>query len=171
MSPSATPQHHLRELRHLQLEPASAQQLLQLRQLRRRRAESAWAQAAQALAEAQEAVQQRQRRIEQRRRERQQLQEDLGGALAPQLPRWSAQAGARQAQLDEWLEREEYALLDDEHALERAQDTLRARQQELARLQEREDLAQALLHAQRQQGLARQEKRRELALEERRPCA
>jgi hypothetical protein len=160
----------LRGLRHLSLDVQEAGQLLQLRSLRRRRAELAWAQACQALEAAREAVAARHHTIAATRSQRQRLLDDLGGALAPRLPRWAAQVGAQQARLDEQLEREEYALIDDERQLERAQDTVQIRQQELARLQQREDLAQGLVQQQKRQNLARDEQRRELALEElRRP--
>lgn len=158
----------LPDMRGVALARSDARQLLQLRGLRLRRAEVALARAGEAVAAARAQVERRHQRIAAARAACQQLRDDLGGPLAARLPRWSAVAVARGAHLDEQVEREEYALLSDERALESAEDEQRRCRQEVARLQQREDLARDFVRAKNRERIADSERRRELELEERR---
>ncbi len=148
------------------LDRAEAQQFMRLRSLQLRRAETALGEARQALQMAEQAVAERGRRLQGLRASRLGLQHAVLGALAPTLPRWAGLVSAQRDRLDDQFEREEYALIDDERALERAQDTVRDSQQAVARLQQREDFARELLQHQRRLHQAAAEHRSELEREE-----
>jgi flagellar biosynthesis chaperone FliJ len=121
-----------------------ARQLHRLRTLRVQRAREqippAQAQVDQALA----AVQLRQRQIAHLRHETQDLRDAIVTTLAPRLPRWSEVTTAQQELLADQLERAEYGLIDDEHALEAAQEKLQQARSELTRALAREDAVRGL---------------------------
>ncbi|MCH7345075.1 hypothetical protein LZ017_16960 [Pelomonas sp. CA6] len=121
--------------------PAAGRQLLQLRSLQRRRAQAEAAAAAAAVDRARQALERRREKLAGLRAARQRLMAGLVGALSAQLPRWSACVGAHRAWLEEQLEREEYALINDEQVLEQAQDHLAECQRACVRGEMREALA------------------------------
>ena len=123
---------------------AETRQLLRLRKLRVQRAREACAQAQAAVEAAAHAVQQRQHAIERAQREVDMLAHALVHGLAPTLPRWSEIAAARRKRLADQLEREEYALIDDEHALEQARERLQQARADLTRALAREDAVRGL---------------------------
>lgn len=148
------------------LAPADARQLVALRALQLRRAQQAVAEAQEAVQRAQDAMAQRQAKVLRIRESRRQLLADIGGALAPRLPQWAACASSHRAWLDEQLEREEYALVNDERLLEQAQDRLAQRQRELARCDHRQALATAVRGEQRKTAARAQEQRQEIERED-----
>jgi hypothetical protein len=143
-----------------------AQQLCKLRALRVQRARERVAAAQADVARAAEAVRQRQQLIEQVRRSIDELQLAVVTSLAPSLPRWSGVATAQQERLADRLEREEYALIDDEHALERAQEALQEARSELTRALAREDAVRGLANQTRRAFLLERERRAELDVED-----
>jgi len=136
-----------------------AKQLHRLRALRVQRARErivpAQAEVDQALA----AVRQRQLRIEHLRRSETELADAVVTTLAPRLPRWSQVVTAHQERLADQLERDEYGLIDDERALEAAQEKLQQARSELTRALAREDAVS---------GLAKEAKRCRLQIREQR---
>ena len=105
-----------------------AQQLYRLRTLRVQRAREVCRQAQAAVERAEEAV----RAAPAPDRPRASSRSTCCGrpsshALAPRLPRWSTMAVAQREALADRLERDEYALIDDEQQLEEAQETLQRR--------------------------------------------
>ena len=97
-----------------------ARQLQRLRELRERKALSALRQAEAEVATAEHAVAERQAAMDRLQLARDQLSERSVGACAPQLGRLAIYASAAQEDLDDQLERTEYALIDDEEALSAA---------------------------------------------------
>lgn len=148
------------------LPPADARQLLQLRQLQLRRAQAALAEAVDAETQAQQALDRRHDKVTRLRASRLNVMTDIAGHLAACLPRLSPWAGAYRAWLDEQVEREAYALIGDEQALEQAQDERAERQRELARCEHREALAQDLLREQRRRQARDDERRQDAARED-----
>jgi len=136
-----------------------ARQLLRLRSLRVQRAREqippAQARADQAYA----AVVQRQQQIQYLRRTTDELRDAIVTTLAPRLPRWSEVTTAQQERLADQLERAEYALIDDERALEAAQEKLQQARAELTRALAREDAVRGLAdQARRCRALAREQR-------------
>ena len=103
-----------------------ARQLQRLRELRERKALSALRQAEAEVATAEHAVAERQAAMDRLQLARDQLSERIVGACAPQLGRLAIYASAAQEDLDDQLERTEYALIDDEEALTEAQQAAEA---------------------------------------------
>jgi hypothetical protein len=116
-----------------------AELLLRLRALRRQQAERARQTAQQAQAQALQAVRDGQGRLHAERQAHAALLQAM--AREPALPRLAAFAEARRAQVEEQQERAEYALLDDEEALERADHDLTQAARALARAHAREQAA------------------------------
>lgn len=98
-----------------------ARQLQRLRELRERKALTAFRAAEAEVARAQQALDERQRTMERLQRARDDLGRRIVGDCAPQMGRLSGYVSATQEDLDEQLERTEYALIDDEEALSNAQ--------------------------------------------------
>jgi hypothetical protein len=143
-----------------------AQQLLRLRSLRVGRAREAVHAAQLAVDAAAALVRDRERALRAGRERIDTLQQALIGRLAPRLPRWSTTALAQRDALGERLERDEVALIDDEHAREEAQDTLQRMRAALTRARAREDAVSGLVsdtHRARRQWL---ESRAERELED-----
>ena len=88
--------------------------------MRERKALSALRQAEAEVATAEHAVAERQAAMDRLQLARDQLSERIVGACAPQLGRLAIYASAAQEDLDDQLERTEYALIDDEEALSAA---------------------------------------------------
>jgi len=149
------------------LDRADARQLLRLRELQLRRARSAVAEASDHVSRAQQALDHRQARVTRTRAARAELLTDIAGRLAARLPQWAPWASAHRAWLDDQLEREEYALINDERVLEQAQDRLAERRRELARCEHRESLAAALLDQQRRHRARGEERRQDAEREDR----
>ena len=134
-------------------------QLLRLRTLRVQRARERCAQMQAGVDAAQSVVDERQRAIVQVRREMGMLAHAVVNGLAPRMPRWSAVASAQRERLADRLERAEYALIDDEHELEQAQERLASARAELARALAREDAVQGMADAARRAvALAREQR-------------
>ena len=99
-----------------------ARQLQRLRELRERKALTAFRAAEAEVARAQQALDERQRTMERLQRARDDLGRRIVGDCAPQMGRLSGYVSATQEDLDEQLERTEYALIDDEDAVSTARD-------------------------------------------------
>ena len=99
-----------------------ARQLQRLRDLRERKALAALHVAEGEVAAAEQAVAERQRAMERLQRERDQLSQRIVTDCAPAMGRLSAYVSATQEDLDDQLERTEYALIDDEDALNAARE-------------------------------------------------
>lgn len=130
-----------------------------LRALRAERARTALAEAESAASAAAAVVDQRLGAIDAGRRRLAALAQGWSGPACAAWPRWGqALASWRETLLDR-LERDEYALADEEHALEQARDRVQQRRAELARALAREEAVQCLLDEHRR-GARRQQERR-----------
>jgi hypothetical protein len=123
---------------------AEARQLQRLRALREDQARSARARAQQALDQAQQAVERRQQEVQQHRNGRADLAHHLVGDAAA-LPRLGPYFGACREDLDDKLERAEYALIDDEELRDEAQQSLAQAHTAWQRSLARSDAASDLL--------------------------
>ncbi|WP_280156086.1 hypothetical protein [Piscinibacter sp. XHJ-5] len=146
--------------------PREAGQLQRLRTLRVERARERCGQAHADVERAAQAVRERQRRIERHQQEIEALSRAIVHQLAPRLPRWAGVAGAQKDHLAERLEREEYALVNDEHDLEQAQERLQQARAELTRALAREDAVRGLVHDSRRAHRQAREQRAERELED-----
>lgn len=153
------------------LPDAHARQWLRLRQLRVQRARQALAQALAAESTARQALDRRQALIDASRDQLAALARHWGGAGSVDLPRWGDQLAAHRASLDERLERDEYALLDEQEALDEARTTVQQRRADLARAQAREDAVDATLQTQRRALAMAREQGAELDAEDARRTA
>ncbi|HEY2978188.1 MAG TPA: hypothetical protein VGJ35_09470, partial [Burkholderiaceae bacterium] len=72
-----------------------------------------------------------------------------GWSAADALPRWAGSVTAHRDALAERLERDEYALIDEEQALEQALDLAQQRRAALASAMARQEAVQALVEHQR----------------------
>ena len=142
------------------------QQLCTLRSLRVQRAREAVAEALAGVERAAGVVRQRQRDIERGQRALEELQHAVVTTLAPLLPRWSGMTAAQRDKLADRLERDETALIDDEHALEQAQEKLQAARAELTRALAREDAVRGLATETRRAQALHRERRAELEVED-----
>jgi hypothetical protein len=152
--------------------PREAAQMLRLRGLRVQRAREACAKARVEVEQAQASVRERQRKIEHSRRELAQLAVAIVTTLARDLPRWSQTIAATRERLADQLERDEYALIEDEHALEAAQERAQAAGAELTRALAREDAVRGLAAQARRAVQHARDQRVELEIEDqgRRPA-
>lgn len=148
--------------RAMTLTRAEGRQWQRLRQLRVQRARQALAEALAAERQAQAAVHARQAALQAHRDQLAALARHWGGAGSVDLPRWAQQLAAHRAALDERLERDEYALLDEEAALRAARTTTQQRRADLARAQAREEAVDAALQTQRHHDARAAEQRAEL---------
>ncbi len=147
--------------------------MLRLRSLRVQRAREACAKAKVEVEHAQAAVRERQRAIERSQREMTALADAIVTTLAPALPRWSGLVAANRERLADRLERDEYALIDDERELEQKQELAQQAGAELTRALAREDAVRGLAQQARKAVLHAREQRIELEIEDqgRRPAA
>ena len=97
-----------------------ARQLKRLRELRERTALTALRTAEREVRAAEDALQQRQQLMQRLQGARDALSQRIVHDCAPQLGRLAGYASAAQEDLDDQLERTEYALIDDEEALSAA---------------------------------------------------
>jgi len=134
------------------------QQLRRLRELRERTALQALRAAEAGQRAAEQAVREREAALQRLQLQRQQLAERVVGELAPRIARLADSVSAVQADLDDQLERTEYALIDDEQAAADARDRTDAARQDWLRAVSRHGAAQSLV------GDARQAARREREL-------
>jgi chromosome segregation ATPase len=148
------------------LSDSDARQWLRLRQLRVQRAREALTQAQREEAQARAVVQDREARIEQGRTLINALARHWGGEGCVDMPRWGEQLQAHREAVAERLERDEYSLLDEQDALERAQAAVRQRRAELVRAEAREAAVDATLKDQRRQASQAREQRAELEAED-----
>jgi flagellar biosynthesis chaperone FliJ len=123
---------------------SEARQLHRLRSLRVQRAREQIPPAQAKVDQAFAAVQLRQRQIHHLRRSTEELRDAIVTTLAPRLPRWSEVTTAQQERLADQLERAEYGLIDDQRALEAAQEKLQQARSELTRALAREDAVRGL---------------------------
>jgi hypothetical protein len=153
--------------------PRDAAQMLRLRSLRVQRAREAVAKAKLEVEQAEAVVEARQRTIASTQREIVTLADAVVTTLAPQLPRWSGMVSATRERLADKLEREEYALIDDERELEQARERVQQAGAELTRALAREDAVRGLAKQARKAVLHAREQRVELEIEDqgRRPAA
>lgn len=153
--------------------PRDAAQLLRLRSLRVQRAREACAKTRLEVEQAQAVVNERQHAIERSQRQMTELADAIVTTLAPDLPRLSGLIAANRERLADRLERDEYALIDDEHALEQAQERAQQAGAELTRALAREDAVRGLAKQARRAVLHAREQRAELEIEDqgRRPAA
>ena len=121
-----------------------ARQLARLRALREQAALAELGRCRAAHAERQRVVQQREQQIRAVRGERMTLFGWQTGPGAPALPRIALIAAARQAGLDDELERAEFGLIDERHHLTQAGQTLAAAQAGWAKARARSDAAHTL---------------------------
>ena len=103
-----------------------ARQLKRLRELRERTALTALRTAEREVRAAEDALQQRQQLMQRLQGARDQLTQRIVHECAPRLGRLAGYASAAQEDLDDQLERTEYALIDDEEALTEAQQAAEA---------------------------------------------
>ena len=92
------------------------------RELRERQALNALRQAESQVAAAEQAVAERQRAMDRLQQQRDALSQRIVGDCAARMGRLAAYASATQEDLDDQLERTEYALIDDEDALSEARE-------------------------------------------------
>jgi hypothetical protein len=153
--------------------PRDAAQMLRLRSLRVQRAREACAKTRLEVEQAQAVVKERQHAIERSQRQMTELADAIVTTLAPDLPRLSGLIAANRERLADRLERDEYALIDDEHALEQAQERAQQAGAELTRALAREDAVRGLAKQARRAVLHAREQRAELEIEDqgRRPAA
>ncbi len=138
--------------------PHEAQQLCRLRGLRVQRAREACTKAQADVDAAGHKVRESERAIERIRDQIDTLSQAMVNGFAPHLPRWATMATAQRDRLADQLERAEYALIDDEQALEHAREGLAQARTALTRAQASEDAVkglakeakQALAHAREQ---------------------
>jgi leucyl-tRNA synthetase len=151
-------------------DPHDAQQLCRLRQLRVQRARDNCKQAQAAVVSAQETVNSRQQQIVQGRQAIDEWGRAVVNELAPQLPRWASLIVAQRDRLSERLERDEYALIDDERQLEQVQEQAQQARAALTRALAQEDAVRGLLAQARQALGAARERRAEVELEDQGPA-
>ena len=121
-----------------------ARQLARLRSLREAAALAAVERCRDALAERRRVVHEREQQIRAVRDERMTLFTWQVGPGAPALPRLALITAARQAGLDDELERAEFSLIDERHHLTQAEQALAAARTEWARARARSEAAQTL---------------------------
>ncbi|MEO7245469.1 MAG: hypothetical protein ABIX12_10030 [Rubrivivax sp.] len=143
-----------------------AQQLLRLRSLRVQRAREGVRDTQVAVDAAAAVVFDRERRIQAARDRIEALQRAVVGSLIPHLPRWSTLAAAQREALAERLEREEFALIDDEHALEETHEKLQQARAVLTRALAREDAVRGVADETRRARRQQLETRAERELED-----
>jgi hypothetical protein len=146
--------------------PHEAQQLARLRALRVQRARERIAPAQATVDQAAQAVRARHQKIADLRGTITLSREAVVTTLAPSLPRWSAVTGAHLERLIDQLERNEYELIQDDRALEAAQEQLQQARSELTRALAREDAVQGLARQVKRARLIEREQRAERELDD-----
>lgn len=150
----------------MSLSAEDGRQWLRLRQLRVQRARMALAVAQEQECKALATVAEREERIAQGRMRLSALALHWGGAGSVDMPRWGQQLQAHRDAVAERLERDEYALLDEQETLEQARAVVAQRRAELARAQARESAVDATLKDQRRVLLLAREQQAELEAED-----
>ncbi len=139
------------------LNPREQKQWLKLRALRLERARSALEAAREAEADCQREVLTRRERIAATRADIHDLAVAVVDRWAAEMPRWADTVEIHRDVLVERLERDEYALIDDERKLEAAQEHVRQCQADVARAENRESAVLTLVAGMRRQALQQQE--------------
>jgi DNA repair exonuclease SbcCD ATPase subunit len=147
-------------------QPHEAQQLCRLRGLRVQRAQEACTKAQAEVDAAARKVRDSEQAIERTRTEIDTLSHAIVNALAPHLPRWATMATAQRDRLADKLERAEYALIDDEQALEEARERLAQARTALTRAQASEDAVKGLAKEAKQALALAREQRADIELED-----
>lgn len=123
---------------------AELRQLLRLRELREDAARREHEQCRSKRDDALRAVRERELLLQQQRTERDDLATYTAGDGASAMPRLSGYASARRDLLDDRIERNEYALIDDEEALTDAERALQHARDEWARARARTQAVETL---------------------------
>ena len=147
-------------------QPHEANQLCRLRSLRVQRAREQVGKAQAEVDSAARAVRERQHKIERLERDIEALSHAVVHELAPRLPRWADVARAQREHLADRLERDQFALIDDEQHLEEAQERLQEARADLTRALARDDAVQGLARQSRRAHVAAREQRVERELED-----
>lgn len=145
---------------------SEARQMCRLRALRVQRARERCGQAQIELDQAAQAVSERQRAIDRRRGEIDALNQAVVNQLAPELPRWSTVVAAQRERLADLLERDEFALIEDEHHLEQMQERLQQARADVTRALAREDAVRGLAEETARARAHERERRSEVDLED-----
>ncbi|WP_157265964.1 hypothetical protein [Azohydromonas aeria] len=143
-----------------------ARELLRLRALRVERLRARCAEAQAAVEEALRVVREREAEVHGLRAGLDALARGVVGALAPSLPRWIEVAAAERERLADLLERAEYGLIDDEHALEAAQEQQQQVRAELTRALAGQDAVRSLMEVAQRERAQAAERRLELEVED-----
>jgi hypothetical protein len=143
-----------------------ADMLYRLRTLRVQRARERCGEAQAAVVRAEQAVRERMRLIDRSRRDIDALGHAVAHALAPTLPRWGTVAAAQREKLADRIERDEYALISDERALEEAQEQLQQARADVTRALAREGAVRDLAQETRRAYAQSRERRAERDLED-----
>jgi hypothetical protein len=147
--------------------PVWQAQWLRLRGLRVERARSALRLAERAEAEARAAVDTRQARIAETRAGMATLAQGWAGPKGAGLPRWGEAVTAWRDALADRLERDEYALIDEERTLEEAMDATQRCRAQLVRAQARAEAVGEFVDQARRETLRVHEARAEREQEDR----
>ena len=140
-------------------------QLLRLRELREDAARRAHEASRVQRDEALRAVQERDALLQQQRAQRSDLSAYTAGAGASAMPRLAGYASARRDLLDDRIERNEYALIDDEEALAEAERHLQQASDAWAQARARTQAVETLGDSTRRRALRAAEQRAERELE------
>jgi hypothetical protein len=144
-------------------------QWVRLRSLRVERARAAVRQAGRAEAAARAAVEARQRRIDASQAAMAALARDWSGPHSTAWPRWNAALIGWRETLADRLERDQYALIDEERTLEEAMDALQRCQALLVRAMARQEAVGELVQQARREAGRALERRAEREQDERTP--
>lgn len=148
--------------------PAHEQkQWLGLRAMRVERAREALQAARAHAAECVRVVRERRERIAATRTKIRDLAIAVVDRWAAEMARWATTVQRHRDVLIDRLERDEYALIDDERKLEQAREQVRRREADLARAMNRESAVQTLVTAMRREAAVQQEASAEREIEDR----
>jgi hypothetical protein len=142
-------------------------QWLDLRALRVERAQDALRAARAHVAACARAVQERRERIAATRTAIRELATAVVDRWAAEMSRWATTVQRHRDLLVDRLERDEYALIDDERKLEQAREQVRRCEADLARATTRESAVQTLVTAMRSEAAVQQELAVEREVEDR----
>ena len=140
---------------------------LDLRALRVERAREALQAARTHEADCARVVLERRERIAATRTKIRDLATSVVDRWATAMSRWATTVQRHRDLLIDRLERDEYALIDDERKLEQAREQVRRRQADLARAMNRESAVQTLVTAMRREAAVQQELATEREIEDR----
>lgn len=156
----------------MNVSPQDERQWRWLRTLRADRAREALVQAERQHDLARQRLEDREARVRTHRAALRELDRRRTEEWAPELPRWATTISRHRERLFEQLEREEYALIDDRHAVAKAAETVRTCRATLARALTRREAMETLLATQHREQRRSTERRLQSSLDDRqRPAA